>query len=102
MPQLPVGAIHLHHLDPAVMKETGQAGAIRAGALHPDPEHSAEPLEPPQQVAVAGLGGLERLDPQHAAEMIQHGSDMEISMGIDTATNNTGIYDGHRHPFLSL
>ena len=50
---------------------------------------------------IAGFGGLERLDTQHPAKMIQYGGDMEISVGIDTATNNTGIYDGHCHPFLS-
>jgi hypothetical protein len=33
--------------------------------------------------------------------MIQHRSDMEISVGIDTATDDTGIYDGHQ-PSLSL
>lgn len=50
---------------------------------------------------VAGLGGLERLDPEHSAKMIQHRGDMEIGVGIDTATGDTGIYDGHQ-PSLSL
>jgi hypothetical protein len=38
---------------------------------------------------VAGLGGLERLDPEHSAKMIQHRGDMEIGVGIDTATGDT-------------
>ena len=87
MPQLPIGTIHFHHLDLMVVKESGQAGAIRTGALHPNPGECPEPLEPPQQAALAGLGGLERLNAQHSAEVIQCRSDMEIGVGIDTATN---------------
>ena len=101
MPQLPVGTIHLYHLDVVIMKKAGQAGPIRAGALHPDPEHAAELVKPSQQLVIARRGGLERRDAEHAAEVIQHGGDMEIGVGIDTATDDTGIYDGHQ-PSLSL
>ena len=39
--QLPVGTVHFHHLDTGSGQMAGQAGAVAAGALHPDPDHAA-------------------------------------------------------------
>ncbi len=53
---LTVGTIHLHHHDLLVVKESGQAGTPRSGALHPNLFHFTEPDQPAEELLVAGPG----------------------------------------------
>src|SRR3990170_3605805 len=52
----------LASLHAVVKEEPGQASAIGAGALDPDPQDRAKAAEPNEQPLVAGGGGSELLD----------------------------------------
>jgi hypothetical protein len=60
---LPVGPIDLHHPHPFGEEESGEAGAVGAGALDPDQVDLAERSNPGQRGPVARRGRVERLDP---------------------------------------
>ncbi len=82
------------------MEVSGQADAIRPGALDTDLDDRTKPGEPLGEPPVAGLVDRERLDPQHGSVLIERRCDMHIGMRVHT-TNHTG-YHRHDCPFLSL
>jgi len=98
--QLPVGAIHLNHRQPSRTQITGEAGAVRAGAFHPNLRDPTEPTQPvSQRNEPRGRRG-KRSNVEHTAIRVERGSDMSIEVGIDSTRDETRrIYDGHCHPF---
>jgi hypothetical protein len=45
-------------------------------------------------------GRRERLDTEHPTVAIERSGDMNVQMGVNPASDQTCLYDGHRHPFL--
>jgi hypothetical protein len=51
---------------------------------------------------VAGLGGLERFDVDHAAQLVDHSGDVQVHVRVDAPGHwARRFYDDHGHPFLS-
>jgi len=96
---LPIGAVHLDHQDPFGVEVAGEAGAIAARALDPDELDLAEVSEPSEQTAVTSWRGLEGLNAEKAAEMVQGGGDMHVQVRVDTR-GDPEWHRGHRHPFV--
>ena len=79
-----------------VKEEPGQASAIGAGALNPDPQDRAEGAQPNQQPLVARGRGSELFNAKQPADRIQGGGDMGVEVGVDPADDGPpGLYDGH-------
>jgi hypothetical protein len=78
----------------------GEAGAVAARALDPDPLHAAEAAEPAGESGVAGGGGRERLDAEQAADLVERSGDVNVQVGVNAAGHGACLYDGHCHPFL--
>lgn len=77
-----------------------QADAIGTGSLNADSRDRPEGSEPLDEIGVAGLGRGERLDAEHAADIVDGCSDMNINVGVDPSGDRTQrLYDGHGHPF---
>jgi hypothetical protein len=90
-PAAPVGAVgpvDLGDLDPGLAKVAGDPGAVAAGALDPDQAHVTEAAQPTDQGAVAGAGGGERLGPHQHPGGVEHGSDVQVLVGVDPADDN--------------
>ena len=82
-------------------EESGQPGAIGAGALDADLVYLPEALKPGEQRLVAGRARLEGLRPEQSTERVQGGGNVDVEVGVDTTGHPTGsFYDGHGHPFL--
>ena len=77
----------------------GEPGAIRARAFDADEDDRAEVLEPREQLLVALPGGLEVLDPEQRAFLVERCDDMDVEVRIDTA-GHAACQSGHRHPIL--
>jgi len=98
--RLAVRAVDLDHLDARRAQEPREAGTVGAGALYTDTCDRSERAQPTEELVVAGCGGLEALDTQQPADVIQRGSDVDVEMRVDAARDRTrAFYDGHRHPF---
>lgn len=56
--------------------------------------------QPRHQLSIPLLCGGERLDAEHTTNMIDHGGDVHVGLGIDPAAHRlrVGSYDGHSHP----
>ena len=79
-----------------VEEEPGQASAIGAGALDPDPQDRTEGAQPHEQPLVAGDGGSELFNAKEPADGIQDRGDMSVEVGVDAADDGAlGLYDGH-------
>jgi hypothetical protein len=84
-----------------VVVEAIEAGTIGAGALDTDQADLTEAGQPRNQAAIAARRGLEGLDTEDAAVGVNRGSDVELEVGVDTASDGDRgvLYDGHCHPF---
>ena len=67
------------------MQIPGQARAIRARALDPDPHDRTETAQPIGQLAITGRGRGERLHPQQSADAVQRRRHMHVQMSVDPA-----------------
>jgi hypothetical protein len=63
---------HLQHGDLFPPQVAGQAGAVGAGAFHPDSAHPAEATHPPHQVSVGLVAGGELGGPEQPAVAVDH------------------------------
>jgi len=97
---LPVGAVHLHDPNTGGRHVPGQAGAVAAGAFHPDQLHGPEAAQPVHQIGIADRGRGELCDAEQPADPVQRCGDMHVGMGVHTAGHGACFYDGQRHPFL--
>jgi hypothetical protein len=95
--RLAVGPVDLHHGDAVVEQVARESCAVRTGALDTDPFDLAEAPQPGEQPAVAGGGGRERLDAEQPADGAEHGSDVDVEVGVDPA-DDAIWHGGHRHP----
>ena len=75
---LTVGPVDLENLDVMIEEEPGQARAIRAGALHPDPLDAPEVAQPGEQLLVTGGRGGELTNTEQTPDRIQRGGDMDV------------------------
>jgi hypothetical protein len=99
---LAVRAVDLENFYARSPQVAGQAGPIRAGALHPDPHRRAERAQPDQQRLVARRGGRKLLHPQQTADAIKCSGYMHIQVRVHATRDRArGIYHCHRHPYLS-
>ena len=55
--------------------------------------------EPSVQLGEPGRRRRERLDAEHPAIGVDRGGDMSVEVGVNPASDQTRLYDGHRHPF---
>jgi hypothetical protein len=78
----PLGALDLHHRDPAGDKPAAQASPVAAGPLDPDPLHRPEPSRPGQQRRMTGRGRGDCPGAEEAAELVQRGADVLIGVGV--------------------
>jgi hypothetical protein len=100
MAGLTVRAIDLNDLDARPLQLSGEARAIRAGALDAHQHHRAQRAQPPDETAIARFGRRERLDAQHTAHDVNRRRHMHIQVRVHAADHATGgLYDGHGHPF---
>ena len=98
----PVGSVNLDYLEISSAQETGQAGPIGAGSLHPNLGDRPEALEPGEQRFVTSRIGPEALGAEQCSEGVEGGGHMNVEVGVDTTRHSTrSFYDGHGHPFLS-
>jgi hypothetical protein len=65
-------------------KETGQGGAVGAGALHAPGDGFAEPAGPGEQVLIAGGRGGDAAGADAAAELVAGMGDVNVEVGVDT------------------
>ena len=63
--------------------------AGRNGRL--DIDELAVTLQPSQQLPIAGAGHREGLDNEHAADVIKHGSDVSVFVGVDASDDLAGL-----------
>jgi hypothetical protein len=101
MTGLTVRSIDLNHPNALLREMSGEAGTIRAGPLNTDQADGSEPAKPPNKVSIAAGGGVERFDTEDTSVRIHGGGDVEVEVGVDTASDGdcSVLYDGHCHPF---
>ena len=98
---LAVLAVDFDHLDTRSGQEAGEACSIGTGPFHADQSDTPEPGEPRQQCRIAVGSGIEGLGPEQSAHLVEGGSNVNLTVGIDTPCDRTrSFYDGHWHPFL--
>jgi hypothetical protein len=78
---------------------TGQASAVAASPFNPNQVERAEGSQPSQQLGITHGGGGKALGAEQATGPVERGSDMDISMGVYTASDGGLFYDGQGHPF---
>lgn len=67
------------------VQEPGEAGAVGAGAFHPDEFDLAEMAEPLEQSRVARRCRVKRFDTEQTAALIERSGNVNIEVCIDTA-----------------
>ena len=88
-----------HHQTPAA-EMAREAGAVGAGAFHPDPSRPSRTPPANREFGETGRRRRERLDAQHAAVRVDRRCDMHIQVCIDSTRDwARALDDGHRHPF---
>ena len=97
--QLPVGPVHLDHRQAGVLQDPLQAQPVGAGALDTDLGHGALAGHPPLHAAQADRGGGVGLGAQEPAGGVDHGCDVNIFVGVDTAIDDAFLV---RHAGLVL
>jgi hypothetical protein len=80
----------------------GQAGAVAAGPFDPDQAHGPEPAQPRQQAGIPSRGGRELPDTKQPADRVERCGDVHVGMGVYAASDGARLYDGQRHPFLTV
>jgi hypothetical protein len=80
------------------MEVRSQSGAIGPGPFDADQDHRAEVREPGEELLVTPVGGLEGLDPEQRAFLVEGGGHVDVEMRIDAAGHRSG-QSGHGHPF---
>jgi hypothetical protein len=75
----------------------GQARAVGAGALHPDPGQLTEALQPPSQGRIARRGRRELVVTRLPAQMVDHRDMMGLAMGVNATDDNAGFTGHARH-----
>ena len=83
--QLTVCTVDLYHLDTDPGEIAGQAGAVAAGAFHPNPHHTTLGSQPAAQFLKAGCIGRERSRSQDSTGGVHYRRDMTIAMGVHPA-----------------
>jgi len=89
----PVRPVDLDHPDLCGSQESGQAGAVAAGALDPDRGHGTESLQPGEQPAVASHRGRELGIAQQPAQLIDRRRGMGVEVGIYPASDLDRVDD---------
>jgi len=102
-PYLPVRSPNLHHGHVVDAQVPGQGSTVGAGAFHPHRSHRPEPDQPRQQRPIPGRGRRERRGAQQPTDLIQSGSDMNIAVGVDAASDERACrcHRGHVRPSWS-
>ena len=90
----PVGPVDLHHGHALVQEHPGEPGAVAAGAFHPDRPELAVPAKPAQQLPVATAGSRELAVAEQPSLLVDDGSVVGATVGVDPADDNTGAL-GH-------
>jgi hypothetical protein len=101
-PELAVGLVDLYELDAGTDEMAGEAGAIGAGAVHPDAGQGYETRHPPHQAPRsrrARRGTTRSKDPAH---LVDHGGDVDRVVGIDTTGDETLLIGDAGSAFPSL
>jgi len=101
---LTVRSVHLQHVEPAGPEVPAQSRSPGAGALDADGEDLAVAGDPAGQAPVAVGGRRERPRVEQPAELVEHGSDVEVFVGVDTGDDSPvldQLCDGG-HAALSL
>jgi hypothetical protein len=75
----------------------GEAGPVAARALHAHELDLTEATQPPQRMPVTAGAGLEALDTQQRAALVERRHDVNVEMGVDTR-GDAKWQGGHRHP----
>jgi hypothetical protein len=87
----PVGAVRpidLENGDAGLGQMSGQAGAVRAGALNADAGQFTELADPGQHRSVAGPGGGETMRPEDRFPLVDDRRDMQLLVGVDTRVDD--------------
>jgi hypothetical protein len=81
----PLGAVQLHHLLGVTMEESGQPGAVAAGALDRPHPPTVVSVGESEQLAVAGWGGRHGCLLEHRAggRGDDHGGGVGVLVGVD-------------------
>ena len=90
----PVRPVDLDHPHLLVKQVASQAGAIAASALHTDSTHLTVTAKPAQQLLVAATVSRELTVAKQPSLLIEHGSVMGATVGVDPADDNPGAL-GH-------
>ena len=98
-PGLAVLTVDLHDVNAVPAEIPGEAGAVGAGALHPDQGDGSEGAHPNEQLPVAGRRRGKRLHAKKPTKRIEGRRHVDIQVGVDSTRDRTrSFYDGHAIP----
>jgi hypothetical protein len=86
----PVRPVDLNDLDAVVEQVPGQAGAVAAGAFHPDQVKAPVASQPAVQLLVAAAISSELAIAQQPALLVDDGSVVGAAVGVHAADENSG------------
>ena len=89
-----VWPVDLDHGYALVQEHLGQAGAVAAGAFHPDRPQLPVATQPAQQLPIAATGRRELAIAEQAAGVIDDRGVVGAAVGVDAADDNAGAL-GH-------
>ena len=78
-----VGPVDLDHLEAVGVGEAGQAGAVGASALDPDPGHRPEAFGPGDQGDIAAGRSRESLGAKQPPGLVDDRGHMGLQVGVD-------------------